>query len=72
MKAMTKLKLAVAIILLAAFAVVVLQNATVTEVKFFAWQFKMSLIVLLIAPVVLGFVLGYLIAKLTGGGPGKA
>lgn len=71
MKPMTKLKLTVALILLAAFAIVVVQNAAVTEIKFFAWEFRMSRIILLTTPAVLGFVLGYLVAKLGGGGSGK-
>ena len=71
MKPMTKVKVAAALVLLAAFGIVVLQNAAVTEIKLFSWEFRTSRIVLLTTPAVLGFVLGFLVAKLTGSGSGK-
>ena len=69
---MTRFKLTAALVLLAAFGVVVLQNAAVTEIQVFAWEFQVSRIVLLTAPAVLGFVIGFLLAKLTGGSSGKS
>lgn len=66
MKTMTKIKLGLAMTLLVLFTIVVLQNTEMTTIKVFAWEFSASRIVVLVAPAVLGVVVGFLLAKLTG------
>lgn len=57
------------IVVLLAFVLVV-QNTEVVTVRFLAWELAMSRIILLSGAMLVGFVAGFLIAKLTGRKPG--
>ena len=46
--------------------VLVVQNTDVVSVRFLAWELTMSRIILLSGAILVGFVAGYLVAKLTG------
>lgn len=60
---MKTFKLVLAGLLLLLFTIVVVQNAEVTTVQFFAWQITLSRIVLLVLVLIVGFLLGYLTAR---------
>ncbi len=55
----------VTLVLLLGFILVV-QNTEVVTVRFLFWQLSMSRIILLSGSMLLGFVAGFLVAKLTG------
>jgi uncharacterized integral membrane protein len=61
---MAKAKLTVALVILALFLVVVVQNAGVVTVRAFLWEMTMSQIILLVVPLVIGFALGFIVAKI--------
>ncbi len=46
--------------------VLVVQNTEVVGVRFLIWELVMSRIVLLTGSMVVGFIAGYIVAKLTG------
>ena len=61
---MAQVKLAVVVALLTLFAVVVLQNTGVVTVKVLAWELSLSRIILLTLPLLFGFALGFVAAKI--------
>ncbi len=46
--------------------ILVVQNTEVVSVRFLFWELSMSRIILLSGSIVLGFVAGFIVAKLTG------
>ncbi len=46
--------------------ILVVQNTEVVSVRFLFWELAMSRIILLSGSIVLGFVAGFIVAKLTG------
>jgi uncharacterized integral membrane protein len=54
------------IVLCILFAVFVMQNTQVVEVNFFFKQVSMSRSILLISTLLMGFILGWIVAKLMG------
>ena len=61
---MAKAKLTAALVVLALFLVVVAQNTGVVTVRFLAWQMTVSQIILLVVPLCIGFVFGFVVAKI--------
>jgi len=61
---MAKAKLTVTLVVLALFVVVVLQNTDIVTVKVLAWELTLSRIILLTAPLLIGFALGFVVAKI--------
>ncbi len=61
---MAKIKFFLALLIVGLFLVVVVQNAEVVALRAFVWEVQLSRIILLVLPLVLGFVLGYLAAKI--------
>ena len=59
-----KLKSIIIIILLAIFIVVLLQNTQVVTLKLLFWNIQMSRIILFPITLVLGFIIGFITAKL--------
>lgn len=45
--------------------IVIMQNTEVVSFKFLFWQFNMSRILLLLVTMILGFALGFFVAKLS-------
>jgi uncharacterized integral membrane protein len=45
--------------------VIILQNTQVVTLQLFFWNFEMSRIVLIVLTLVFGFVIGYVVARLT-------
>ncbi len=58
-----KPRLVVAILLGILVLVLVLQNTEVVSVRFFLWDFSMSRVVLVLLTTLIGFVCGYLVAR---------
>ena len=61
---MGKIKFFLALLIVGLFLVVAVQNAQVVTVRAFVWELQLSRIILLVVPLVLGLVLGYLLAKI--------
>ncbi|MBI4461774.1 MAG: LapA family protein [Acidobacteria bacterium] len=59
-----KVKTIAALTLAAGFLVIVFQNTEVTTLRFFFWKASMSQIVLFPLTAAIGFILGFLVAKL--------
>ncbi len=53
---------------LALFAILILQNSTVVGLKFFFWKIEMSLIILIPITILLGIIIGFILAKVMDGG----
>jgi uncharacterized integral membrane protein len=51
--------------------VILLQNTQIVTVKLFFWEVSMSRIILLPLVLVIGFVAGFIVAKVTGSHWGK-
>ena len=70
---MWKPKIIVPAILFVLFVIVLLQNNETVAVEFFFWDVTMSKVVFIPILMTLGFVLGFVVAKLTGGrgAPGR-
>lgn len=54
-------------VLLALVVIVLLQNTQVIVLRLFFWKISMSQIVLLFLVLLLGFIIGFITAKMTGG-----
>ena len=46
--------------------IVIMQNTEVVDVRFLLWDFRMSRVVLLVLTGAVGFLAGFVVAKLTG------
>lgn len=61
---MSKLKLALSVVLIGLVMVFTLQNTAVVEVHFLLWTLSMSLVLLIFGLLVIGVLLGWLFATL--------
>ena len=60
-----KAKMIVAVGLFLLILVIILQNTQVVTLRLFFWDFSLSRIVLITMTLVIGFIIGYVAAKLT-------
>jgi uncharacterized integral membrane protein len=65
-----KPKTIVILVLVALFAIILIQNTQVVTLRLLFWKVDMSQIILVPLTMVIGFILGYLVAKVTGGSRG--
>jgi uncharacterized integral membrane protein len=63
-----KPKVILALIILALAAVLLVQNTQIVTYRLYFWSVSVSQIILLPLAVLLGFVVGFLLAKMTGRG----
>jgi ABC-type multidrug transport system permease subunit len=66
-----KPSLIAAIVLAFLLLILVLQNTEVVTVRFFFWDFQMSRVVLILITTLIGFLCGYLVARLFDSGKGR-
>ena len=59
-----KPKIIIILILIALFLVIVVQNTQVVEFQLLFWKFAMSRIIVISFMMLIGFVLGYLVARM--------
>jgi len=59
-------KLIVVLVLIALFLIILIQNTQVVTLRLFFWKVGMSQIILLPLSVAIGFVIGFIVAKVTG------
>jgi uncharacterized integral membrane protein len=64
---MKNAKILITIIVLTLFLIVTLQNTEVATFKILFWHVDMSRIVLIFLSAIIGFITGFIIAKITGG-----
>jgi len=62
-----KAKTIVVLVLTGLFLIVLIQNAQVVTLRLLFWKVDMSQIILVPLTMLIGFILGYLVAKVTGG-----
>lgn len=58
-----KAKTIIILILIALFVIVLIQNTQVLTVQFFFWKISMSRIILICLLMLVGFIIGFLVAK---------
>lgn len=58
-----KAKTIIILILIALFVIVLIQNTQVITLQFFLWKISMSRIILISLLMVVGFIIGFLVAK---------
>ena len=63
-------KMIVAIVMLSLILVIIFQNTQVVTLQLFFWNIEMSRIILIVLTLVIGFVIGYVAAKLTSSSSG--
>ncbi len=63
---MTKVKFIITAILAVLFGVLLMQNSEVVSLKMFFWEISMSRIIFFPLLLLLGFVIGFVVAKMTG------
>lgn len=68
MKAMT----IVILVLVALFVIILVQNTQVVTLRLLFWKLGMSQIILVPLTMLIGFIIGYIVAKITGGHHGSA
>jgi len=61
-----KPKLIVVLVLIALFLIVLIQNTQVVTLRLFFWKIGMSQIILIPLTMLIGFVVGYLVTRVTG------
>lgn len=61
-----KAKTIVILVLIVLFLIILLQNMQVVTLRLFFWKIAMSQIILIPLVMLIGFVLGYIVAKVTG------
>ncbi len=59
-----KPKIIVIIVLIVLFLVIMIQNTEVVDFQLFLWKMSMSRIIMISFMILIGFVLGYLVARL--------
>jgi uncharacterized integral membrane protein len=57
----------VILVLVALFVIILIQNTQVVTLRLLFWKLGMSQIILVPLTMVIGFIIGYLVAKITGG-----
>jgi uncharacterized integral membrane protein len=65
MEAVMNVKLVLVSVVAVLTGIVIMQNTEVVSFRLLFWQFNMSRILLLLVTMLLGFVLGFIVAKLT-------
>ncbi len=60
-------KIVLIIIILVLFLIITLQNTEVASFKILFWDIEMSRIVFIFIAVLVGFIAGYVVGKVTGG-----
>jgi uncharacterized integral membrane protein len=60
----------VILVLVALFVIILVQNTQVVTLRLLFWKLGMSQIILVPLTMLIGFVIGYLVAKVTGGNHG--
>ena len=63
---MTKAKFIITAILAVLFGVLLMQNSEVVSLKMFFWEISMSRIIFFPVLLLAGFVIGFVVAKMTG------
>jgi uncharacterized integral membrane protein len=66
-----KPKTIVVLVLIGLFLIVLIQNTQVVTLRLLFWKAGMSQIILMPLIMLIGFILGYIVAKVTGGSHGK-
>ncbi len=61
-----KPKVIILLILIVLALIILLQNTDPTEFQLLFWNIEMSLVILVLVNLLIGFVLGFVVAKLTG------
>jgi len=59
-----KPKIAIILVLIAVFLIIVVQNTQVVEFQLLFWKFAMSRIIVISFMMLIGFVIGYLVARM--------
>ena len=62
-----KAKTIVVLVLIGLFLIILIQNTQVVTLRLLFWKIGMSQIILVPVIMLIGFVIGYLVAKATGG-----
>jgi uncharacterized integral membrane protein len=62
-----KPKIIVLLVLAALFIIILIQNTHVVTLRLFFWKIGMSQIILIPLTMLIGLVIGYIVAKTTGG-----
>jgi len=62
-----KAKVIVVLVLIGLFLVILIQNTQVVTLRLLFWKVGMSQIILVPLTMLIGFILGYIVAKVTGG-----
>jgi uncharacterized integral membrane protein len=57
----------VILVLVALFVIILVQNTQVVTLQLLFWKLGMSQIILVPLTMLIGFIIGYIVAKLTGG-----
>ncbi len=63
---MTKVKFIITAVLAVLFGVLLMQNSEVVSLKMFFWEISMSRIIFFPLLLLIGFVVGFIFAKMTG------
>jgi uncharacterized integral membrane protein len=61
-----RLKIIVVLVLIGLFVVLLIQNTHVVMLRLFFWKVGMSQIILIPVTMAIGFVVGFIVAKVTG------
>jgi uncharacterized integral membrane protein len=67
---MKRPKLIASLVVAVLFLIFLLQNTQVVTLRIYFWKISMSQIILIPLSVLLGFALGYVVARITGKKPG--
>jgi len=60
-----KAKTTVVLVLIALFVIILIENTQVVSLRLFFWKISMSQIILTPLTILIGFVIGYIVAKVT-------
>jgi len=66
---MMRPKFIVVLVLIALFLIILIQNTQVVTLRLFFWEIGASQIILIPIIMAIGFIIGYLVAKVTGKQP---
>lgn len=59
-------KLIISLVVVILFMIFLFQNTQVVTIRLYFWSISMSQIILILLTLILGFVAGYILAKITG------
>jgi len=63
---MMRLKFIIMLVLIALFLIILIQNTQVVTLRLFFWKVGMSQIILIPVTMAIGFVIGFIVARMTG------